>query len=96
MVNFVFPGEEVRHQLWTAIIPEKVLYEEEIDFEFFARNFELSGSNIKEILTNAAYIAAAKHRGLANGDVVEAVKLNFAKYGKILASEDFGYLGQIK
>ncbi len=96
MVNFIFPGEEVRHQLWTTIIPENVLYEEEIDFEFFARNFELSGSNIKEILTNAAYIAAAKHRGLANGDVVEAVKLNFAKYGKILAAEDFGYLGQIK
>lgn len=96
MVNFVFPGEEVRYQLWTTIIPEKVKYEEEIDFEFFARNFELSGSNIKEILTNAAYIAAAKHRGLANEDVVEAVKLNFAKYGKILVSEDFGYLGQLK
>lgn len=92
MVNFVFPTEAVRYQLWTTIIPKQVVYEEEIDFEFFARNFELSGSNIKEILTNAAYLAAAEHRGLANGDIVEAIKLNFAKYGKMLTADDFGYL----
>ena len=96
MINFVFPPGDVRLRLWTTIIPAKAEFEEEIDFEFFARNFELSGSNIKEILTNAAYIAAAKHRGLANEDVVEAVKLNFAKYGKVLTSEDFGYLGRFK
>ncbi|MDR1548432.1 MAG: ATP-binding protein, partial [Hungatella sp.] len=96
MINFVFPTEDVRCRLWTTIVPPQAAYEEEIDFEFFARNFELSGSNIKEILTSAAYLAAAKRRGLANGDIVEAVKLNFAKYGKILTSEDFGYLGQIK
>ncbi|WP_165445201.1 AAA family ATPase [Bacilliculturomica massiliensis] len=93
MVNFVFPEEAVRYKLWTTIIPEQVKYEEEIDFEFFAKTFELSGSNIKEVLTNAAYIAASKHRGLANRDVVEAVRLNFAKYGRLLTQEDFGYLG---
>lgn len=92
MINFVFPSADVRQRLWTTIIPAKVVYEEEIDFDFFARNFELSGSNIKEILTNAAYLAAAEHRGLANRDIIEAVKLNFAKYGKILTAEDFGYL----
>lgn len=96
MINFVFPPENVRCRLWTTIIPAQAVYAEEIDFEFFARNFELSGSNIKEILTNAAYMAAAKHRGLLNEDIVAAVKLNFAKYGKILTAEDFGYLGQIK
>ncbi len=94
MVHFVFPPEQVRYKLWTSILPKKVPCEEEIDFEFFARNFELSGSNIKEVLTNAAYIAAASHRGLLNADLVEAVKLNFAKYGKILTAGDFGYLGQ--
>lgn len=93
MVNFVFPGETVRYQLWTTIIPKKIRYEEEIDFEFFAKKFELSGSNIKEILTNAAYIAASEGRGLANRDVVESIRMNFAKYGKILTREDFGYLG---
>lgn len=96
MINFVFPTPEVRLTLWKTIIPKTAALEEEIDFEFFAENFELPGSNIKDILTNAAYIAASEHTGIANRHIVEAVKLNFKKYGKILSKEDFGYLGIVK
>lgn len=96
MIHFVFPTPEVRLRLWKTILPDTAVLEEEIDFEFFANNFELSGSNIKEILTNAAYIAASEHTGIANRHIVEAVKLNFKKYGKILTNEDFGYLGITK
>jgi ATP-dependent 26S proteasome regulatory subunit len=96
MINFVFPTPEVRLKLWKTVLPKKVVLEEEIDFEFFAYNFELAGSNIKDILTTAAYIAASEHTGLANRHIVEAVKLNFKKYGKILTNEDFGYLGTNK
>ncbi|NLL19932.1 MAG: ATP-binding protein, partial [Clostridia bacterium] len=96
MINFVFPTPEVRLKLWKTILPKAAVLEEEIDFEFFANNFELAGSNIKEILTNAAYIAASEHTGIANRHIVEAVKLNFKKYGKILTNEDFGYLGVTK
>lgn len=96
MIHFVFPTPEVRLKLWKTILPKTAVLEEEIDFEFFAYNFELPGSNIKEILTNAAYLAAAEHTGIANRHIVEAVKLNFKKYGKILTNEDFGYLGITK
>ena len=94
MIHFVFPAEEVRLQLWKRILPPQARLEEELDLEFFAGSFELAGSNIKEVLTNAAYLAASEHRGMANRDIVEAVRLNFAKYGKVLTREDFGYLGQ--
>lgn len=93
MVNFVFPVQEVRLKLWRTILPKELPLEEEIDFEFFAEQFELSGSAIKEILTNAAFCAAAKKRGLRNEDIVEAIRMNFEKSGKVLAREDFGYLG---
>lgn len=93
MVNFVFPDPDVRLMLWRKIAPRTARYDEEIDFEFFAEHFELTGSSIKEILTNAAYIAAAEGGGLRNRHVIEAVKLNFSKYGKLLTDEDFGYLG---
>ena len=56
-------------------------------------HYELSGSNIKEILTNAAYIAASQGTGIRNCHVIEAIKLNFSKYGKILTNSDFDYLG---
>lgn len=92
MVNFSFPTPEVRLQLWSAILPKNVPCEEELDFEFYAEHFELSGSNIKEILTNAAFMAASEGEKLANRHIIEGIKLNFSKYGKILTKQDFGYL----
>lgn len=80
MVNFAFPTSDVRLELWSAILPKDVPCEEELDFEFYAEHFELSGSNIKEILTNAAFIAASEGSGLANRHIIEAIKLNFSKY----------------
>ena len=94
MINFVFPTAEVRLRLWKTILPAEAKTDEPLDFEFFAERFELSGSNIKEILTNAAFLAAAEGRGICNSHMIEAVKLNFSKYGKILTNADFDYLGR--
>lgn len=93
IIRIAFPETEVRRKLWHSMLPGEAECEEELDFEFFAEHFELSGSSIREILNNAAYLAASEHRGLANRDLVEAVRLNYAKYGKILTKNDFGYLG---
>ena len=93
IIRIAFPPADVRLTLWRSMLPPEAEYEEELDLEFFAEHFELSGSSIKEILVNAAYMAAAEHRGLANRDLVEAVRLNYLKYEKILTKEDFGYLG---
>lgn len=95
MVNFVFPEPSVRLKLWNKILPSSAKPDEKLDFEFFAEKFELSGSSIKEILTNAAFMAAAEGSRLRNSHIVEAIKLNFSKFGKILTDEDFGYLGQL-
>lgn len=92
MVNFSFPTPDVRLELWTKILPSDVPCEEELDFEFYAEKFELSGSSIKEILTNAAFIAAAGGEKLANRHLIEAIKVNFSKYGKVLTDADFEYL----
>lgn len=94
MVHFVFPDAGVRLELFRALLPEDASVEEEIDISFFAEEFELSGSSIKEVLTGAAFFAAAKGRGMRNEDVVKAVRLHFAKYGRVLGEEAFGYLGE--
>lgn len=92
IVKFSFPTEEVRLKLWKSIMPAKVPCAEEIAFEFYAKKFELSGSSIKEILTSAAYFAAAESRKLTNQDVIEAIKMNYSKYGKTLSKDEFEYL----
>lgn len=92
MVDFQFPEKETRRILWKALIPREAPLESDVDLEFLADRFELSGSAIKEILLNSAYIAAAEQSPIGNRHLIEAVKMNFAKYGKLLMNEDFGYL----
>ena len=89
MVRFAFPDEDVRLTLWKTILPKGVPIDEEIRFVFFAKRFELPGSGIKEVLKNAAYLAAAQDRGLKNCDIEIALKYYFAKLGKVLGKEDF-------
>ncbi len=89
MIRFVFPDEGVRLRLWKTILPQQAVTDEELDFAFFAKNFEIAGSGIKEVLTNAAYIAAGEGTGIRNAHVEEALKLYFAKLGKVLSGADF-------
>lgn len=90
IVHFSFPTPEIRYKIWTSILPKKAKVREDINFKFFADQFELSGSNIKEILLNAAYIAASKQKPISNAHIIEAMKCHFIKQGKLLLKEDLG------
>ncbi|MCH5281430.1 MAG: ATP-binding protein [Lachnospiraceae bacterium] len=91
-IHIAFPDAKVRLQLWTNILSDSACCDEVIDLNFFAKQFELSEGGIREVVTNAAYLAASENRGLTNQDLSEAVKLHYGKYGKNLSDIDFGYL----
>ena len=92
MVPFRFPDVSTRIKLWHSLIPEKTPLDDSIDLDFFANQFELSGSQIKEILWNAAYIAVSDNQPLGNEQIKQSIIWNYIKYGKQLIKEDFGYL----
>jgi ATP-dependent 26S proteasome regulatory subunit len=58
VVEFPFPDESLREQIWRAHFPTEAPREEEIDFSFLARQFKLTGGNIKNIVLSAAFLAA--------------------------------------
>lgn len=77
MIHFRLPDANVRRTLWHKMFPPQAPLEEDVDLDFFAEQFELSGSAIKEIVFNAAYMAAAEHGSIGNRHIIEALKLNF-------------------
>lgn len=87
------PDVETRIQLYKSIVPAKAKVEEELDFAFFAKQFELSGSQIKAVLYNAAFIAANEGRGLKNLDIAKAIKYENTKLGKMIMASEFGPYG---
>lgn len=92
MVSFSMPDEATRLALWKKILPEKAQTDGSLNLEYFAKNFELSGSEIKEAMLHAAYMAAAEQKPIGNLHIAEAVRIAMAKYGRILTPADFNFM----
>ena len=89
-VHMQSPDKETRYNLWTTILPKTAKIEKNIDFRFLAEKFDLSGSNIKAILFNAAYMAGAEDCAIGPKHIVRAMEYEFNKLGKLVNSSDFG------
>lgn len=66
---------------------------EGVQLDYLARQFELSGAQIKNIALNAAYRAAADGGVLHMVHLVQAIFQEFHKEGKVMLSSDFGEYG---
>lgn len=87
IVEFPLPNEKDRKQLWQTMIPDKMEIGE-VDFDYLAKQFELSGSNIRNILLHSAFLAAAKDKPMDMEEIIPAIKNEYAKNGKNLLKED--------
>ncbi len=87
------PDEATRLRLWQRILPETMPISKDVDYEFLAERFEISGSSIKSILHTAAYMAGAKDRAISMADVILALKYELEKLGRIIDSSDFANYG---
>ncbi len=65
-------------------------YEEEIDYEWLAEEFKLSGSQIKNIALAASFLAAGEKSGLHMRHILTALKREQRKVGKQMITTDFG------
>lgn len=86
------PNEEQRYLLWTTILPKETEIDESTDFHFLARQFELSGSNIKAILYSSAFMAGTQNEPLSMKYIALAMQYEYKKLGKLINAEEFGLL----
>lgn len=89
-VRFTFPNREMRLKLWQSMIPSEARLDEPLQYSFFASGFELPGSDIKEIITNSAYLAASEGKGIRNEHIRRALQSHYQKMGKKLTAEEVG------
>ncbi|MCR5594481.1 MAG: AAA family ATPase [Lachnospiraceae bacterium] len=90
VVKFYKPEVETRLALWKSILPDTMDVSPDVNYEFFAENFDIPGSTIKSILYSAMYMASAQNRELTNRDIVLAIKYEFEKTGGIHDTSQFG------
>jgi len=89
VVEFPFPEIADREAIWRGMFPAAAPRDENIDFGFLARQFELSGGNIRNAVLAAAYLAAAESRPIAMDHLIQATGREYQKMGKLPSRGDF-------
>lgn len=96
IIEFPFPLAPCRLEMWRKVFPENTPLEE-LDYDYLAEQFELSGSSIKNIAVAAAFLAAPLKEPVGMRQVLTALKNEMMKAGKSMPPESFGeYYGLIK
>ncbi|MFS0518426.1 ATP-binding protein [Nostoc sp. UIC 10607] len=90
IIEFPFPDEERRRQIWEILIPKEAPQDEAIDYEFLATQFRFSGGNIKNIVLKAAFFAAAEGGCITMRELVRATWRESQKIGQAISKNDFG------
>jgi SpoVK/Ycf46/Vps4 family AAA+-type ATPase len=90
IVEFPFPDAEHRERIWRGMFPREAPVAEDVDFTFMARQFDLSGGNIRNVVTSAAFLAAEQSMPIAMKHLVHATGREYQKLGKLPSRTDFG------
>jgi ATP-dependent 26S proteasome regulatory subunit len=88
MIHFPFPDETSRRRIWAGIWPRATPLAADVDLDFLARQFRLTGGNIKNIALAAAFLAAADGGGVTMAHLHHAVRREYQKLGKTLTLDD--------
>ncbi len=88
-IEFPFPNEAYRLQIWHNIFPTQAPLASDIDFDFLARKFKIAGGNIKNIALSAAFMAAENCSVIGMDHLIQAMKREYQKLGKVCESTEF-------
>jgi ATP-dependent 26S proteasome regulatory subunit len=87
-VDFPFPEEEYRLRIWETLFPKDVPCSSDIDLPLLAHRFKLAGGNIRNIIVNAAFLAAADGGLLTMGHFFHSTRRELQKMGRLVDEAD--------
>jgi hypothetical protein len=87
-VDFPFPEEVDRLRIWKTLFPPDVPCGEDVDLSLLARRFKLAGGNIRNIIVNAAYLAAADGGMVTMNHLLHGTRRELQKMGRLVSEGD--------
>ena len=89
VVEFPFPAAEHRRRLWELLLPEEAPRDADVELDFLAERFELSGGGIRNAAIAAAVLAASDGTAIAMEHLVRGVAMEYGKLGRLTLAADF-------
>lgn len=90
IIDFPSPDENARLALWRRCLAAPLPCADDLDLEFCARAFELSGGNIRSVGITAAYLAAGSGGKITMIELISAVQQEYRKLGRLILEREFG------
>jgi SpoVK/Ycf46/Vps4 family AAA+-type ATPase len=95
-VEFPLPDSVHRYRIWHQHFPESAPVAADVDIGFLASRFPLAGGNIRNIVLNAAFLAASNGGEIRMEHLIRATRREYDKTGRICTEAEFapyqGYL----
>ncbi|MCA9930650.1 MAG: ATP-binding protein, partial [Anaerolineales bacterium] len=87
-VDFPFPKAPDRLRIWQALLPPDVPHDPDLDMERMAEQFDIAGGNIRNILVNAAYLAATNGQVVTMEHLLHGTRRELQKMGRLVNERD--------
>jgi hypothetical protein len=89
VIDFPRPDESERERIWRGMFPPRSPRGDDVDFAFLARHFDLAGGDIRNVVLDAAFLAARDGGVIGMSAIVEALSRQLSKQGKTPTGTDF-------
>ncbi|KMW74561.1 ATPase AAA [Photorhabdus luminescens subsp. luminescens] len=85
ITHFTYPDEILRQQMWQTIWPEQLHLSDEIDFEYLAKQADLTGANIRNIALLSSILSVnGNNNRVENKHIERAIILELNKTGRLI------------
>ena len=88
-IEFPFPTEASRLEIWKKHLPKEAPLAAGVDLGFLASRFKISGGNIRNIVLNAAFMAADAGEPIGMAQLLQATRREYEKVGKLYSESEF-------
>lgn len=89
-IDFPAPDEQARLAIWSGLLKSPARVADDLDLQFLAKSFQLTGSEIKNIVLAAAFIAAAEDDFITMRNLIRALAAEYGKSNRILSEKELG------
>jgi ATP-dependent 26S proteasome regulatory subunit len=88
VIQFPFPDAEIRVEIWNKMLDANVPVSSDVNIDFMARQFQVAGGNIKNIVLQAAFLAAADDSPVTMAHLLKSAVNEQRKSNIIIVKED--------
>ena len=88
VIDFPFPDEQQRADIWKVLFPPELPRAKDVTFEAFARQYRMAGGNIRNVIVQAAFLAANNGEIVTNAHLLHGVKRELQKMGRLINEKD--------